>query len=88
VAIAIISSFGQLGSFAGPYIIGFLTDFTGKYAAGTYYLSGSYVIAGLLMLLLRSPKPVSITCESAASLLDRALRPDPDIKITHLSRQS
>ncbi len=56
VAIAVISSFGQLGGFAGPYIVGFLTDRTGTYAAGTYYLIGSAAVAGLLMLLLKPPK--------------------------------
>ncbi len=30
VAIAVISSFGQLGGVAGPYIVGFLTDRTGS----------------------------------------------------------
>jgi MFS transporter, ACS family, tartrate transporter len=55
VAIALISSFGQLSSFAGPYAVGFLTDITGTYAAGTYYLIGSYICAGLLMLVLRPP---------------------------------
>jgi ACS family tartrate transporter-like MFS transporter len=56
VAIALISSFGQLGGFTGPYIVGFLSDRTGTYAAGTFYLIGSAVIAGLLMLLLRPPE--------------------------------
>ena len=56
VAIAVISSFGQLGGFAGPYIVGFLTDRTGTYAAGTFYLIGSAAVAGLLMLLLKPPK--------------------------------
>ena len=55
VAIALISSFGQLSSFAGPYVVGFLTYITGTFAAGTYYLIGSYICAGLLMLVLRSP---------------------------------
>jgi MFS transporter, ACS family, tartrate transporter len=53
VAIAVISSFGQLGGFAGPYIVGFLTDRTGTYAAGTFYLIGAAVVAACLMLLLK-----------------------------------
>lgn len=56
VAIAVISSFGQLGGFVGPSIVGFLTNRTGNYAAGTFYLIGSVVIAGALMLLLKPPK--------------------------------
>jgi ACS family tartrate transporter-like MFS transporter len=53
VAIAVISSCGQLGGFAGPYVVGFLTDRTGTYASGTLYLIGSAVVAALLMLLLK-----------------------------------
>ena len=53
VAIAVISSFGQLGGFVGPFIVGFLTDRTGTYAAGTLYLIGSMLVAASLMLLLR-----------------------------------
>jgi ACS family tartrate transporter-like MFS transporter len=55
IAIAVISSFGQLGGFVGPYIVGFLTDRTGTYAAGTFYFVGSLIIAGFLMLLLKLP---------------------------------
>ena len=53
VVIATISSFGQLGSFFVPYIVGFLTDRTGSLAAGTYYFTGSMFLAGCLMMLLK-----------------------------------
>ena len=53
VVIATISSFGQLGSFFVPYIVGFLTDRTGTLAAGTYYFTGSMFLAGCLMMLLK-----------------------------------
>lgn len=52
VAMAVISSFGQLGSFFVPYIVGFLTDRTGSLAAGTIYFTASMFLAGCLMLLL------------------------------------
>src|SRR5580692_8947457 len=55
VAIAVISSFGQLGGFAGPYIVGFLTDRSGNYSIGTLYLIASAVIAAFLMFLLKQP---------------------------------
>ena len=54
VAIAVISSFGQLGGFVGPYIVGFLTDRTGTYGAATFYFIGSLMLAGSLMLLLKA----------------------------------
>jgi ACS family tartrate transporter-like MFS transporter len=52
-SIALINSIGNLGGFVGPYIIGFLTDKTGSYAAGLYYLVASGVVGGLLLLSLR-----------------------------------
>jgi ACS family tartrate transporter-like MFS transporter len=60
VAIAVISSFGQLGSFAAPYIVGFLADRTGTYAAGTLYFAGSMFISGCLMLMLKSSQRSSL----------------------------
>src|SRR5580658_508702 len=56
LTIAVISSFGQLGSFVSPYVVGFLTDRTGTYAAGTLYFTGCMFVAGCLMLLLKPPK--------------------------------
>lgn len=59
LAIAVISSFGQLGSFVVPYIIGFLTDQTGSYAAGTWYFTGSMFIAACLTLLLNRQRQMA-----------------------------
>ncbi|WP_159791856.1 MFS transporter [Puerhibacterium puerhi] len=38
VAIAAINSFGNLGGFIGPYVVGIFTDVTGTTAAGMYFL--------------------------------------------------
>ena len=51
----LINSCGNLGGFAGPYAVGFLTDETGTYAAGVFYLVGSAVVSGLLVPLLPGP---------------------------------
>jgi len=51
--IALINSSGNLGGFLGPYAIGYLTDRTGDYTAGLYYLCLSTVVAGICVLLLR-----------------------------------
>ena len=53
-SIAFINSVGNLGGFAGPYVIGFLTDKTGTYQAGIFYLVASGIVGGLLVLSLRS----------------------------------
>jgi sugar phosphate permease len=56
-SIALINSTGNLGGFVGPYVIGFLTDKTGTYTAGIYYLVASGVVGGLIVLLLRTAHP-------------------------------
>lgn len=48
--IGLINSFGNLGGFAGPYVIGFLADRTGGYAAGVGYLGAMAVLGGLLVI--------------------------------------
>jgi len=55
-SIALINSTGNLGGFVGPYVIGFLTDRTGTYTAGIYYLVASGVVGGLIVLLLRTER--------------------------------
>jgi ACS family tartrate transporter-like MFS transporter len=51
--IALINSSGNLGGFLGPYAIGYLTDRTGDYTAGVYYLVVAAVIGSLSVVLLR-----------------------------------
>src|SRR6202140_3155513 len=52
--IAFINSVGNLGGFVGPYVIGFLSDKTGTYQAGVFYLVVTGMVGGLLVLSLRS----------------------------------
>ncbi len=47
----------SIGGFVGPYVIGFLTDRTGNYAAGIYYLVATGLFGGLLLLFLRAARP-------------------------------
>jgi ACS family tartrate transporter-like MFS transporter len=56
-SIALINSVGNLGGFVGPYMIGFLTDRTGNYSAGIYYLVASGLLGGVLVLVLREARP-------------------------------
>ena len=56
--IGMINSFGNLGGFAGPYVIGFLTDRTGGYGAGVVYLGAMAVLGGLLVLSVRVVHPI------------------------------
>jgi sugar phosphate permease len=54
-AIALINSFGALGSFIGTYVVGFLNGTTGSDAASFLFMSGSLLVATVLTLAVRRP---------------------------------
>lgn len=56
-SIALINATGNLGGFAGPYMIGYLADLTGGYTAGLLYLVACGVIGSGLVLALRVTRP-------------------------------
>jgi MFS family permease len=41
---------GTLGGFIGPYVVGFLTDRTGSYAAGIFFMVATAALAGVVVL--------------------------------------
>ncbi|HEY6642753.1 MFS transporter [Povalibacter sp.] len=52
-AIALINSIGNLGGFAGPYVMGWLKDVTGTYEAGLRILAGAAFLSGALVMCVR-----------------------------------
>jgi MFS family permease len=52
--IALINSFGNLSGFAGPYVTGWLEDWTGTYRAGMWVVAVLMVAAGLIALRFRT----------------------------------
>jgi len=48
-----INLIANFGGFAGPYMVGFLTDRTGGYAAGVYFMMSTAVLASLVLMFLR-----------------------------------
>jgi ACS family tartrate transporter-like MFS transporter len=56
--IAMINSIGNLGGFAGPYVMGVFRDLTGDYAIGLRVLAAAFVVGGLLALRVRVRRPV------------------------------
>lgn len=52
-SIGLINSLGNLGGFAGPYIVGYLSNKTGSFFGGLLYLSVSAVVAAGMILSLR-----------------------------------
>jgi ACS family tartrate transporter-like MFS transporter len=55
----LINSIGQLGGFAGPYVIGFLNDRTHSLTASLGFIALVYVAAGGLILSLRIRDPLN-----------------------------
>jgi sugar phosphate permease len=53
-AIAMINSFGALGSFAGSYIVGYLNASTGSFGPAYLFMAGSLLISSFLLFLTQS----------------------------------
>lgn len=51
VAMALINSFGALGSFAGAYLVGRLNESTGGFGASYLFMSASLLIAAILTII-------------------------------------
>jgi MFS family permease len=59
--IALINSVGNLGGFAGPYIVGYVKDATHSYVVGLYLLAGFAFAAAMVTMLLKTPSMVEET---------------------------
>ena len=55
-SIGLINSVGNLGGFVGPFIVGYLLTRTRSFSAGLSFLVGSFLVSGILMLLVRVRK--------------------------------
>jgi ACS family tartrate transporter-like MFS transporter len=59
--IGLINSIGNLGGFAGPYVVGYVSKATGSLFGGVLYLSLSALIAAFLILAVRATKPKTVS---------------------------
>jgi nitrate/nitrite transporter NarK len=59
--IALINSFGNLGGFVGPYMVGYLSDTTGTFYTGLLLLATLILIAGILTLAVRHERVLEET---------------------------
>ncbi|WP_109480841.1 MFS transporter [Paraburkholderia sp. C35] len=59
--IAMINSLGNLGGFVGPFVIGWLKNVTGGYAAGLYVVAATLALSAVVTLLLsrKAAQPVA-----------------------------
>ena len=50
-AVALINSFGALGSFAGAYLVGYLNGTTGGFGASYIFMAGSLLLSALITMI-------------------------------------
>jgi sugar phosphate permease len=56
-AIALINSFGALGSFAGSYLVGYLNGTTGSFGASYIFMAGSLFLSAILAVtVIKDPR--------------------------------
>ena len=59
-AMALINSFGALGSFAGSYLVGYLNGTTGGFGASYIFMSGSLLLSAIItMIAVKAPAKIS-----------------------------
>ena len=69
VSMALINSFGALGSFAGSYIVGYLNGSTGNFGASYLFMAGSLLMSAIVtMIALRKPEAATHAIIPAAEL--------------------
>lgn len=54
-SIGLINSIGNLGGFAGPYLIGLFSDRNGTYLGGLWVMVAALALSGISVLLVRKP---------------------------------
>ncbi|HEU4903032.1 MAG TPA: MFS transporter [Flavisolibacter sp.] len=63
-AVALINSFGALGSFAGSYLVGYLNGSTGGYGASYIFMAGSLFLSAILTILAAKETGQTVTKNS------------------------
>jgi sugar phosphate permease len=67
-AMALINSFGALGSFIGAYIVGYLNGTTGGFGASYLFMAGSLFLSAIITLVaVKKPVSVQVVEESATA---------------------
>ncbi len=67
IGIAIINSFGNLGGFFGPYMVGFLKDVTGSTNAGMVFLSSFALLGAVLVLAIPKKEAAAESLKTSVS---------------------
>jgi MFS transporter, ACS family, tartrate transporter len=75
--IALINSIGNLGGFAGPYLVGWIKESTGSYSAGMAVLACGLASAAVLVLVLGRLEAAALQAEAARISGTGVARPTP-----------
>jgi ACS family tartrate transporter-like MFS transporter len=75
--IALINAIGNLGGFVGPYVLGWLKDYTGTYEAGLYFLAACAVASGAITWVAVRPGRMSADRRFDAEGAGQPGRPNP-----------
>jgi ACS family tartrate transporter-like MFS transporter len=59
-SLGLINSFGNLGGFLGPYLLGIFSDRTGSFGPGLLYVAACSLASGLLLLGVRKAMVASV----------------------------
>jgi sugar phosphate permease len=78
-AIALINSFGALGSFAGSYVVGYLNGTTGGFGASYIFMAGSLFLSAVITLIAvkESGKPTMAGSTNEATVNANRVSSDP-----------
>jgi ACS family tartrate transporter-like MFS transporter len=66
--IAFINSIGNLGGFAGSYVIGLVRTSTGSFKGGLLLVSGALAVAGAVVLMVRTRVEKTATVDASGNL--------------------
>jgi sugar phosphate permease len=64
----IMNTFGVLGAFVGPYLVGYVRGITGTFASGLVAMGACLALSSLLIWMIREAAPVGHHSGSVASL--------------------
>lgn len=68
-AIALINSFGALGSFVGSYIVGYLNGTTGGFGASYIFMAGSLLLSAIITIIAVKNKEVAVKQELSKAIV-------------------
>jgi MFS transporter, ACS family, tartrate transporter len=69
--IAFINSVGNLGGFAGPYVIGLVRTSTGQFRGGLLLIGGALAVSGAVVLMVRTGRSHAASVKPANQLISR-----------------